>query len=295
MAYGTNTITSATGPADLRTALEALMITQGNWDLVDSYTSGTYNVRMWKSRAAGNSWNKDFYLAMMTNTSAATNLYFKVFEDYNVAAKLAYRGVPGAVASIDPVTYSAYGATGYAPESSQWTAANNLSALTTQYTYRARVTGEGLFMAVTTSGNPVFYCGLFQPLWPHPGEFPLCILQPGNNGSFLGITRRPGASAASTTTWNLTAAFTTMFDPLVGVLGTADGLRQGKTYASRLPVIHASTATAQSELWRGYLGLDYVTMKVDPVVQPGDTVTIGGNQYVCTLVQTSYGLFSRTD
>lgn len=294
MTYASATITgSATGPADLRTVIENLMTSQGNWEFVEAYTATTFNVRVWRNKAAGNTWGQNWYLAMITNTAVANNLIFKVFEDYTTGTKLGYRGATGN-SVLDVASGSGYGNTGYAPENTNWN--NNCLVLcpSSSFTYRVRVTANGVF-AVTSSGLDFIYCGLFNPIWSHANEFPLAQWRAHNSTtSYAGLTRRPGASAASAGIFDLNYA-STAFDNLYGKVGLADAMCGTRVYSSRLLVYMNNTATGTTERGRGWFDTDILQLSTDMAVAVGDTLAINGAPYVCIYDGGTSCVFLRTD
>lgn len=290
MTYATNTITgSSTGPADLRTVIEGLLVAQGSWGSapVDSYTASTFNVHVWKNNGP-----TPFYLALNLNTAAPTNLVFKVFEDYTVATHLGIRGVT-ANNVLDVASGSGYGNTGYAPEATQWTAGYLLSCPSSSFTYRVRVTANGVIAQSSASANPI-YAGLFTPIWSHANEFPLMMWLLGGS-SLAGFTRRPGAASAATTNFEVSSS-PDFFDGAYGTLGQSDTLCGTRIYSSRVKAKMSSTITGQTELCRGYLDTDLLVVNPVTAAAAGDTVTINGVTYVGIFKSSSVSLtFLRTD
>lgn len=77
---------SATSAADLRTALDAVILAHPNWSLVEAINITGGTSRVYKCSGSGanaNSWALDFYLAMTILTASPTQLHFQVMEAYN--------------------------------------------------------------------------------------------------------------------------------------------------------------------------------------------------------------------
>jgi hypothetical protein len=295
MPYKTGTVVgSSTGPADVRTQIETLMTAQGNWTLVDTYTTGTMHVRMWQCMASGNSWGTAWYLAMMTNTASPTYLYFKVFEDYISATKLCVRGVPNSSTTVDLPTASGYGNTGYAVDHGNW-ASYQLEFPSSTFIYRIRVTASGVY-GYSSLGNYYVYGGLFLPIWTHANEFPLLGVFLGNSGT-PGCTRRPGIAGSSSSIWYMaiTVDDASRFDGAFGTLGRADGMAGSRVYASRQAVRHYSTVNGVSETIRGCLDTDLLLVRTDATVAIGDTLNINSVPYVCIGDNGTMCCFLRTD
>lgn len=297
MPFATGTINNATTGAaagDLRTEIEALLSAHSNWELIDSYTASTFNVHMWRCNSA-NSMGVPFYLGLITNTNQPTYMIAKVFEDYVLATKTAYRGATSVGSGWDAATASPWGGVGYAPEHTNWSTATEVTCATTLFTYRIRVTASSVTVCLNTANGNI-YVGTFTPLWTNPYEFPICQVALGQS-SHPGLTRRPGASGGATNNYQISSQPTAHYlDLPLGILGTSDGLRQGRTYAARMAIYHYAAVPGSAEIYRGYLGLDIAIMKVDAAVLLGDTVTINGMEYVLAyLYNTAGAFFVRTD
>ena len=134
---------------------------------------------MWKSPAAGNVQNLDWYLDIGYTTTGAGTFGLYPFEFYDPAAHLAYRGPFYAAhrqAHLDATYYSRCGATGYTLEnfnlvhlaaatfSSGNYAHHDLDIPVTTIGYWASVSPKRVVLFTSNQPAMVLYAGLYEPL-----------------------------------------------------------------------------------------------------------------------------------
>lgn len=87
--YTTGTVgPSATSATDLRTAVDAAILSHPNWSLVEAITITGGTSRVYKCSGSGanaNSWAQDFYVALTQRTASPSALDVQVFEAYTPA------------------------------------------------------------------------------------------------------------------------------------------------------------------------------------------------------------------
>jgi hypothetical protein len=187
MTYITGTLTDSNAPATLYGSIATALTTAG-YTLEDTVVITTTTWKVWKSPAASNSANLDWYLFVGYTTTGAGTVRFYCSEGYTAATDLVIRGVKGlnsvstsngsnayyarydnAGLSWDVATGSPYGSTGMAIN------AVNLGWDTTTFCDRqilAPATSFGYWISITTnrvialgSGAPTeaVYTGLYAP------------------------------------------------------------------------------------------------------------------------------------
>jgi hypothetical protein len=209
MTYWEETIPADANPGPLvYTALATKLLALG-WTLEDTVVIGARTHKVLKSAAAGNTYNLDWFLDVSyPTTGIATGLMLCPFEGYTAASDVALRG-PYAASSttLDPTTYSRFGATTSALESS-WVNSSFFSSLdtplsTSAFVINASVTRDRVILLSSTEGTQVSYCGFYTPTAAHVAHagaslFPLVLAR------LSGLSER----ASSTTNASVAAALT---------------------------------------------------------------------------------------
>jgi hypothetical protein len=311
MTYITNTINSANPSADLYTALAAALTSAG-YTLEDTVVISTRTHKIWKSPAAGNAANKDWFVDIAYATSGAGHLYVIPMENYDAANDLAIRMVYGGAGdiSIDPTTFSRYGDAGYSLEHSNWrlsaAGSSNMrlnTAAGTAFGYWISVTGTRIAGITSVVPTDMLYAGLYEldPLHATiagADAFPLILAMLNANGIGSPASTVGSATAALTRIPKATDlvgnnSFGWAYIPYVRPVHLASvanqpgfpGLPSDSTEvapraASRLLVI---SSTSKGSLgFVGPLGLlyDVAAVASTATVVRGDTVTIAGNTWV---------------
>lgn len=207
MTYDTNSINSATpGPA-FYAVIEAIMLAQG-WTLDDTVVIGARTHKVLKSASAGNARGLDWWLDISYTTTGAGSIMMAPFESYIAGSDLGVRG-PYSVSDtgFDPTTYTRFGATGSALETS-WANSVNHTGLQVPL-----VAGSAFIYYLSVSRNRVafflsndtnlLYCGFWLPSAQH-------IAQAGASLFPLIVTRMASGvnSNSSTSQTIITAAVT---------------------------------------------------------------------------------------
>lgn len=94
MEYASGNITGDTNSADTLAGFIDTELLAAGFDFVETVDSGTTRVKVYKSPAASNMENTDWYLYVRWITSSSTVLYLSVSEAWNTSTKLASRYVP---------------------------------------------------------------------------------------------------------------------------------------------------------------------------------------------------------
>jgi hypothetical protein len=202
MTYWEETIAADANPGPLvHTALATKLLALG-WTLEDTVVIGARTHKVYKSAAAGNTYNLDWFLDISyPTTGIATGLLLAPFEGYDAATDLATRGPYAANnTTIDATTYSRFGATGSALESS-WANTGSHTLLDTPlstagFAINASVTRDRVVLMSSTEGAQVSYCGFFDPTDAHAAHagaalFPLVTVR------LSGTSDRVAGSAAT--------------------------------------------------------------------------------------------------
>jgi hypothetical protein len=157
--------------------LYALMdpaLTAAGFTFVDTVVISTRTHKVWKSAAASNAANLDWYLDIGYPTTGAGNMTVQCFEYFDPATDLGYRGLYAGSSSlvIDATTSSRYGATGSALETN-WIGATTFTTYATPipataFNYYISMTTNRLIMlldngATYPHSHAVTYVGLYTP------------------------------------------------------------------------------------------------------------------------------------
>jgi hypothetical protein len=211
MAYITGSITDA-NPGPALHALMAPALTTAGFTLVDTVVISTRTHKVWKSPAAANAQNLDWYLDIGYTTTGAGTISLIAFEMFDPATDLGYRGPisSGGGTTIDAATGSRYGAAGFALEAAQWFNASmvgsQIAVSTTPFTYWISITTDRVFLLSSGSSELVLYAGFYEadPLYAAKAASLLFPLYTGRalmgtvyNGTLntAGITRIPPLTA----------------------------------------------------------------------------------------------------
>lgn len=313
MTYISGTVTDAApGPA-LHTAL-ATTLTAVGFTLVDTVVISTRTHKIWKCAAANNSLALDWYLDIVYTTTGAGTIAICPFEFFDPATDLAYRGPTSGTTSTGNAgapTYSRFGATGAALESSNWMSASGsytsytLATATTTLGYWASITPERMILMTSASPSNLMYAGFYAPDPLYAAKagadiYPLIaarmtdsgIATPNSTISVVtaGIARTPPVAVLGSggNGWGIMPSV----QPATGTvqLAATPSLPSGSTaaypYVGCIVEVFATTsANPASSPWFGRLGTmrDIVIVPtLSGVVVRGDTFTIGSDTYTTT-------------
>lgn len=326
MTYISGTLTSANPSADLYALMEPALTSAG-YTLVDTVVISTRTHKIWRSNAAGNDANLNWFLDVTYTTTGAGNMWLSPFEDYNAATDTGIRGVVyDATTTVEQTYYSRYGAVGSALETN-WTAAvntfNAIDVSTASFTYWISITQNRVIALSSISVEKVVYCGLWEPNATHAAyvgasSFPLVVgmLGAGTMAAAGGVVGNAGLTripfAPSVSRWTRCAVFWTGHyftnhpEGGYGALGAADvnpfygnvlpkgkyvymvfNTGTGTTGFSSDNAIYGSNANAAANV--GKLK-DVLSFLAASTVTRGDTVTINGETWVlCSRFSSWYG------
>lgn len=308
MAYATGSITDANSSLALYTALASLLTTAG-YTLVDTVVISTRTHKVWKSAAANNSMNLDWYLDVAYTTTGVGPLHLTPFEYFDPATDLGYRGAyNGNDTTIEGTYHSRYGATGYALESN-WSGANSGAGVLTAaatFAFWFSVTGDRVIALSSLAPSFVRYAGFYDM---HPNyaaavgakAFPLIKLTFDNAGyasqgaSGCGVTRLPPVTNMTTVgSWYYQGAA----NPEVYLLISQSALVPNNDaagvspYACRVRVGSATPSANKAPTYMGWLK-DVLVVPLSGSVVRGDTVTLSGDTYVCVTGTNDTGVIFK--
>lgn len=298
MVYKTEQVTNnATPTLKLMTEVTNAFTAHPSWTFVKTYTQTGWEVSVWRSTGAANGTGKDVVVAYGRTTNAPTSaVRWLVSEGFNAATDQFIRpaGNPANTYTPDAVYSSLSGDTGVAWGASN-TNPNVLNAVSSvDFTYWLKVTKRGAF-CVTTADTFASYAGLFEPLWPHPQEYPVWMWEMGDNdvdGSGS-ATRRPSVSTSILDTFAIESSIDRVhaFTTPMGTIPSGSALYAGISQGSRYLLTHAETTNGE---YRG-LAYDCLVLRQDVDVARGDTVDVQGDTYVLFLDAVTYGLWVNTE
>jgi hypothetical protein len=216
------------------------LLTAAGYTLVDTVVIGARTHKVWKSPAASNAANLDWYLDVAYTTTGAGSIWFFPFEDYNSTTHLGFRGaIQGSGTTFDTTTCSFHGSTGAALESASngmnaSTATANMFLVTqASVVFRAKVsiTADRVIAYTSVSTTRVLYCGLYTPSSAYTAAagvklFPLCVAQIATNA--IAASAASSSSASSNSNTNATFSFTRI-PPLAAM---SDWRAQGTVWPS---------------------------------------------------------------
>lgn len=305
MTFITPTIPADANPgplvyAELATAMLAL-----GWTLEDTVVIGARTHKVLKSAAAGNTRGLDWYLDISyPTTGVATGLLLAPFEGYDAATDLGLRGPYSASSStIDATTYSRFGATGQALETN-WT---NIGAThtsldsplsTTSFGVWASITRDRVILMVSGEASQVSYAGFFIPTAAHIAHaaaalYPLIMVRLSTSAERdtnttassveAAVTRIPKLSGVG---WDNSCVVLTNLLAMNGKVGGAASGADGQITSAPYVVGLGGANFDGSAQFVGEL--DGVQCAwADGVVVRGDTVTVDGDPFVTSSVNSS--------
>lgn len=308
--YWEETIPADANPGPLvHTALATKLLAAG-YTLEDTVVISTRTHKVYKSAAAGNTYGLDWYLDVSYPTTGITGgVYITPFEGYNSTTHLAtrgpYSGSSGAT-TMDPTTYSRYGATASALETN-WANTATHSSLDnplsiSEFALMASVNRNRVILAVSTDPQFVSYAGFFTPTAGHVAHagaamYPLITTRVTGSGGSSATNNPISVTAAltrapkvSTVNWEAHVAVAPSnmgrVSGLVGgAAGEGDNLITCTTYMVGLD---AATFTKGSTVIGDLDGLKVAWADIG--VTRADTVTVEGVVYATTTVTGSGGV-----
>ena len=292
MAYATGSLTDANSSQALYNVLAGLLTT-ANYTLVDTVVISTRTHKVWKSAAANNSMNLDWYLDVAYTTTGVGPVHLTPFEYFDPATDLGYRG---SYAINDPTieaTYgSRYGGTGYELET-YWFGAQNGGGILTSASalgYWLSVTGDRVIALSSLAPTLLRYAGFYVPKNEYASLaggrlFPLIKAEfstavgaevPGA----VGLTRTPPATSLPFG-WSriLTVRPEITYSEIKAVSPTIGQTNIVGDVASTTRLMIGGVSSYYSGMLWGWLK-DVVVVPVSPSVVRGDTMTIGSDSYV---------------
>ena len=313
MTYATASINSATPATELMTAIEAALTTAG-FTLEDTVVSSGRTHRIWKSAAAGNSRNLDWFLHLSYLTVGTGTVQMAAFEYFDPATHLAYRGTFSGAQneSTLPETtyYSRFGDTGYALDNTNWnghtfTPFAIATSTSVAFTHWISITTDRVLVMTSAAATKVNWAGLYEVTADYEefldGTGLLFPLGAGhvNSAAFTtdmgGFTRWP--KKTTTATWYRAnymavmgaggAALDFGIFGISGRIGTTPGEVANGPKGSKVPIAHplASTSSSYAPSTRMGYAPDILMFLADSSVARGDTLEVGGDDYILT----SYG------
>ena len=304
MAYATGSISDANSSLALYNALTPLLTTAG-YTLVDTVVISTRTHKVWKSAAANNSMNLDWYLDVAYTTTGVGPVHLTPFEYFDPATDLGYRGAFSTNDStIETTYYSRYGATGYALETNWFGAATGAGILTssTAFSYWISVTPERVVGLSSLQPTLIRYTGFYQPdsrYVTNAGDklYPLIKAEfsapneSGTGSSMSGLTRAPKATSLPAF-WPRIAgvgpevpAIQRISPPLPGSNAWGQG-----PLGCPLVVGFPQADDYGRNLFGRLIGV--VSVPLATTVVRGDTFTMGGVTYVTPSWVSGYPSFS---
>jgi len=204
MTFINPTIPADANPGPLVYAeLETTMLALG-WTLEDTVVIGARTHKVLKSAAAGNTRGLDWYLDISyPTTGVATGLLITPFEGYDAGADTAFRGpFTTSTTTIDPTTYSRYGAVGSALETN-WANSGGYTGLDTPlntagFGLWASINRDRVILMSSTEAAQVSYVGFFIPTDAHIAHAG-AALYPLVATRLLGAANRTPGTTTSTT------------------------------------------------------------------------------------------------
>ena len=292
MAYATGSLTDANSSLALYNVLAGLLTT-ANYTLVDTVVISTRTHKVWKSAAANNSMNLDWYLDVAYTTTGVGPVHLTPFEYFDPATDLGYRGAyNGSGTTIETTYYSRYGATGYALETNWFGAQLGGGILTSaSFSYWLSVTGDRVIGLSSLAPYFLRYTGFYEPTarfsaMAGASNYPL--IKAEFNDAFgaitsgkAGVTRVPKVTLfAESVGWQyqggvgpeLSGLVTRGGSPVTAPDSTAPAIACRATVGYPLGVQGFDPLP-------GYLR-DVLFTRSDNTIVRGDTFTVGADTYV---------------
>lgn len=312
MTFITGSLTSANPAADLYAQQIAPALTTAGFTLVDTVVISTRTHAVWKSAAASNSHNLDWYLDVAYVTTGTGGVYLSAFEYYDPATHLGYRG-PYSISStsaIETTYYSRYGATGYALETNWYTinSAHLLSLATTAFTYWISITTDRVVGMTSVAATTVVYAGFYTPDSDYATAagnlmYPLVsgyLPVPGINAyNYMQVTRIPLVTSIydwQHVPWVSTPDILSPIGPIADVAGVTSSPVPGPARGAQFFLGAGSSNAYPSVSVAPFTAVRFGTIPdclwflASAGVIRGDTITIDGQQWVLTtyLGSTNY-------
>lgn len=311
MTYTESTIAADANPGPLvHTALATDLLALG-WTLEDTVVISTRTHKVYKSAAAGNTYNLDWYLDVSyPTTGIATGFLITPFEGYTAGSDVGLRGpYTASSTTIDATTYSRFGATTSALET-QWANTGSYTSLTTalltsSFNLYSSVTRDRVIVMLGTAPTAVSYAGFFTPTAAHASHagaalFPLVSVRlvgasdrtasstPGNASAAL--TRAPKASAIQWGSHAIVGPNTMRMNGRVGAAAS-----EGDNQITSVPFLVGMSGTSWTTGVAAHIGeLDGVQCAfADAAVTRGDVVTISGDAYATSTVVSSAAILIK--
>lgn len=304
------------GSADVNAVtLHGLMrnaiIANAAWSLVEEFTSGTADHKVFKCAAASSGLPEDFY---MTVTRVATQFLVGVGEQYNTITKVLSNCAMGDTSSSRALTL----ATGLPTTASTVTLTSStatvgngarvraLNCLVSSY-YSFAIDADHCTLTITTSSA---YVGAFTSLVDAAiaDTMPLVIVDLAAASSAVsqtgGVVRHVGmnASPAPLNSWFVDGGLST--DSRMGLVGSSgnglaftssDKMQGGKPHVSEVAVLHSSSNAVLAGYLRGKLKKILCARTPPSGMAVGDTSVIDGTTWqVCAVNGTTSCNFTDT-
>ena len=93
MVYFSTTINSTEPARVLMETLDTQMVS-GGWTFVETWISSTNTANIYKSPAASNSINLDYYISFLRASNTATSVAVSIFEEWDPVNKFAKKFAP---------------------------------------------------------------------------------------------------------------------------------------------------------------------------------------------------------
>jgi hypothetical protein len=302
MTFITPTIPADANPGPLvHTELATAMLALG-WTLEDTVVIGARTHKVYKSAAAGNTYNLDWFLDISyPTTGVAPGLMLTPFEGYTAASDVALRGpFSSNNTTIDATTYSRLGATTSALESS-WVNSSSYPAMDSplsiaSFGVLASVTRDRVILCLSTEATQASYAGFFTPTTEHAAHaggalFPLVTVR------LSGLSDRTPSGTAASVTASLTrvpkltsvnwASHCIVGPNTMRMNGDVGGAAsEADNQVTSAPFLVGSGGSSWVNGTATHVGeLDGVQCAyADAAVTRGDTVTVDGDSYVCSSV-----------
>lgn len=305
MTYWEETIPADANPGPLlHTALATKLLALG-WTLEDTRVIGARTHKVYKSAAAGNTYNRDWFLDISyPTTGVATGLMLCPFEGYDAGTGLATRGpYSSSSLTLDATTYSRYGAAASALETN-WTNTASHTGLdtplvTSAFNIYASVTRDRVIVMASTEPTQVAYTGFFTPTAAHVAHagaavHPLIMTRlsgaadrtsASSAGSvFAAVTRVPKLSTVNWISHCIVGANTMRMNGRVGGLPS-----EGDNQITTVPFLVAIGQTSWTTGFVSQIGeLDGVQCAfADAAVTRGDVVTVDGVAFTTSTLLTN--------
>jgi hypothetical protein len=288
MAYITGSVTDPS-PAAALYALMVPALTTAGFTLVDTVTISTRTHKVWKSPAAANAQNLDWYLDIAYTTTGVGTISLVAFEMFDPATDLGYRGPYNGNGQtiVDAATGSRFGAVGYALESTWFGAQQTnmqMALTTTAFAYWMTITADRVMFLYSGQPTLVMYAGFYLP-------DPLYAAKAGAMLFPLYSGRAPGTAYSSPNSALTRIPPLTSFPPGWDasincghgfINGSYPELPTNPTTAYPFSAMPMSIAGGpNSKLGRYGQFRDFLVVPASTVLR-GDTCTIDGAPYVLT-------------